>query len=168
MLRKLLFLGLLALGNLSHAAMSDTLNVRGTVDHPLTLTTDDLRAFPTQTMTEMPLTRQNGADAGKLLSLKGVRLRDLLEKVVLTVRDHNDVKKMIVVATATDGYRVVFSWAEIFNSPFGDSILVYYEKDGKALGEDEGHIAMISPKDTKTGPRHVKWLQTLEVRLIAD
>ena len=33
---------------------------------------------------------------------------------------------------------------------------------------DEGHIAMVSTKDIKTGPRHVKWLQTLEVRLVND
>lgn len=152
----------------AQAAMSDTLTVRGTVDHVLTLSVDDLRALPPQQLAEVALTRQNGADAGKLQNLKGVRLSDLLNKAVLTVRDHNDVKKMVVVATATDGYRVVFSWSEIFNSPAGEGMLVYFEKDGKPLGEDEGHIALVSAKDTKTGPRHVKWLQTLEVRLLND
>ena len=73
-----------------------------------------------------------------------------------------------VVAAATDGYRVDFSWSEIYNSPVGDSMLIYYEKDGNALGDEEGRIAMVSGKDVKTGPRHVKWLQSLDVRLIAD
>jgi DMSO/TMAO reductase YedYZ molybdopterin-dependent catalytic subunit len=159
---------LLLPGAVAHAAMSDTLSVRGAVEHPLTLSVDDLRAFPPQQLAEVQLTRQSGADAGKLQDLKGVRLADLINRAVPVVHDHNDVKKMIVVATATDGYRVVFSWSEIFNSPAGDGMLVYVEKDGKPLGEDEGRIAMISAKDTKTGPRHVKWLQTLEVRLIGD
>ena len=86
---------------------------------------------------------------------KGVRLADLINKAVPVTHDHNDVKKMIVVATATDGYRVVFSWSEIFNSPAGEGMIVYFEKDGQPLGEDEGHIAMVSTKDTKTGPRPV-------------
>jgi len=152
----------------AQAAVSDTLTVRGVVEHPLTLSVDDLRAMPPQQLAEVMLTKQNGADAGKLQNLKGVHLADLINKAVLVLHDHNDIKKMIVVATATDGYRVVFSWSEIFNSPAGDGMIVYFEKDGKPLGDDEGHIAMVSTKDTKTGPRHVEWLQTLEVRLIND
>ena len=159
---------LLSFGIAAQAAMSDTLTVRGTVEHVLTLGVDDLRAFPAQQLADVTLTRQNGAEAGKLQNLKGVRLADLINKAVLVVHDHNDVKKMIVVATATDGYRVVFSWSEIFNSPAGEGMIVYFEKDGQPLGEDEGRIAMVSTKDAKTGPRHVKWLQTLEVRLIND
>jgi len=123
----------------AHAAVSDTLTVRGVVEHPLTLTVDDLRAMPPQQLAEVMLTKQNGADAGKLQNLKGVRLADLINKAVLVVHDHNDIKKMIVVATATDGYSVVFSWSEIFNSPAGDGMIVYCEKDGKPLGDDEGH-----------------------------
>ncbi len=168
LLRSCLAALLFAFALAAHGAMSDTLTVRGAVEHPLTLSVDDLRAFPAQQLAEVALTRQNGAEAGTLQNLKGVRLSDLVNKAVLVVKDHNDIKKMIVVATATDGYRVVFSWSEIFNSPAGDGMIVYFEKDGKPLGEDEGRIAMVSTKDTKTGPRHVKWLQTLEVRLIND
>jgi DMSO/TMAO reductase YedYZ molybdopterin-dependent catalytic subunit len=168
LLRHCLAALLLTLGMTAHAAMSDTLTVRGAVEHPLTLSVDDLRAFPGQQLAEVTLTRQNGADARTLQNLKGVRLADLINKAVLVIHDHNDIKKMIVVATATDGYRVVFSWSEIFNSPAGDGMIVYFENNGKPLSDDEGRIAMVSAKDTKTGPRHVKWLQTLEVRLIND
>ena len=147
---------------------SEVLTVRGAVEHVLALSVDGLRAFPAQQIAELALTRQSGAEAGRLQNVRGVRLRDILDKAVLVTHDHNDVTKMIVVATATDGYRVVFSWSEIYNSPAGDGMIVYFEKDGKPLGGDEGRIAMVSGKDTKTGPRHVKWLQTLDVRLIAD
>ena len=75
---------------------------------------------------------------------------------------------MAVLAIASDGYTVVFSWSEIFNSPVGDGILVFFEKDGVPLGDDEGRIALISAKDIRTGPRHVKWLQSIEVRKIAE
>lgn len=169
LLRKLFFM--LALGAAVHAAAHPTdgdtakyvttrLAVTGTVEHALNLSVADLR--------QLPLVRQGGAKAGQLENLKGVRLRELLEQAVVVSRDHNDVKKMVVIATASDGYKVVFSWSELFNSPVGEGVLVYFEKDGQPLGDDEGRIAMVSSKDIRSGPRHVKWLQSIEVKKIAE
>lgn len=56
------------------------------------------------------------------------------------------------------------TWSELFNSPVGDGVLVYFEKDGVPLADNEGRIAMVSSKDLRPGPRHVKWLQSIEVR----
>ena len=47
-------------------------------------------------------------------------------------------------------------------------MIVFYERDGLPLKDDEGRIAMVSAKDTRTGPRHVKWLNGIEVRKIVD
>ena len=46
--------------------------------------------------------------------------------------------------------------------------MVFFEKNGQPLADSEGRIAMVSSKDTRTGPRHVKWLQNIEVKRIAD
>ena len=43
-----------------------------------------------------------------------------------------------------------------------------YERDGVRLLDNEGPLALVSLKDTRPGPRHVKWLQSIEVRLVAD
>jgi hypothetical protein len=43
---------------------------------------------------------------------------------------------------------------------------VVYERDGKALVDDEGPLALMSLKDTRPGPRHVKWLQSIELRVL--
>lgn len=148
--------------------MTESITVSGAVENTLKLQVDDLRKFPPQQVGEVPLICQTGANMGKLENLKGVRLRDILERAAVVSRDHNDVKKMIIIATASDGYKVVYSWSEIFNSPIGDGVMVFFEKDGKPLTEDEGRIAMISTKDIRSGPRHVKWLQAIEVRKIAE
>jgi len=47
-------------------------------------------------------------------------------------------------------------------------VIVYYEKNGKALDDNDGEIALISAKDIRTGPRHVKWLNGIEVRKLVD
>jgi DMSO/TMAO reductase YedYZ molybdopterin-dependent catalytic subunit len=100
--------------------------------------------------------------------LRGVRLRAVLERAQVKTVDHNTVKKLAVIASASDGYKVVFSWSELFNSELGDSVLVLFERDGKPLAPAEGPLALISGKDIRTGPRHVKWLQTVEVRQIVE
>lgn len=148
--------------------VTDKITVSGAVEHTLVLSVDDLRKFPQQQSGDISLQRQSGADAGKLEKLKGVLLRDILQQAAVVSHDHNDVKKLAVIAGASDGYKVVYSWSEIFNSPLGDGIIVYYEKDGAPLADSEGHIAMISAKDTRTGPRHVKWLQTITVKKVAE
>ena len=144
------------------------LRISGAVEHPLQLSVDDLRKFPPQKINEIPMVCQSGANLGNKENLKGVLLKDILEKAAVVSKEHNDVKKMVLIATASDGYKVVFSWSEVFNSAIGDGVMVYFEKDGKALGDDEGRIAMVSSKDIRTGPRHVKWLQASEVRKIVD
>jgi DMSO/TMAO reductase YedYZ molybdopterin-dependent catalytic subunit len=148
--------------------VTERLTVGGKVEHPLILTVDDLHQFPPQQLEEVALVRQSGADAGKIENLKGVYLRDILNRAALVTHDHNDVKKMFIVATASDGYKVVFSWSELYNSPIAEGVLVYWEKNGKPLADDEGHIALISTKDIRTGPRHVKWLQSIDVRQIDE
>jgi hypothetical protein len=50
----------------------------------------------------------------------------------------------------------------------GDGALVIYERDGAPLADDEGKIALVSLKDTRPGPRHVKWLQSIELRALGD
>ena len=152
-----------------HAALVTTsISVAGAVEHALALAVKDLRAFPTQKVSEVPLVCQSGANLGKIENFKGVRLRDILDRARVVAPGHNDVKKMVIIATASDGYSVVFSWSEIFNSPVGDGVYVFFEKDGMPLADDEGRIAMISTRDLRTGPRHVKWLQRIEVRKIVD
>lgn len=148
--------------------ITERITVSGAVTHPLVLDVAALRAFPPQQLAEVPLTRKSGDSAGKLEQLKGVLLRDILEKAAIVARDHNDVKKIAVIAIASDGYKVVFSWNEIFNSGAGDGMLVYFEKNGQPLADDEGRIALISARDIRTGPRHVKWLEAIEVKKIAD
>jgi DMSO/TMAO reductase YedYZ molybdopterin-dependent catalytic subunit len=147
-------------------AVASQLAVSGAVQQPLTLNVEELRQFEPSQIVEV---RLPGRDAGAAASvLKGVRLRAVLERAKLKTADHNTVKKLAIIAAASDGYKVVFSWNELFNAELGDSVIVVFERDGKPLAAAEGPLALISGKDTRTGPRHVKWLQSLEVRQIVD
>jgi hypothetical protein len=93
----------------------------------------------------------------------GCLLRDILAAAGPTERAPRDFRKSYVVATASDGYEVVFSWAELFISPIGDTVFVVYERDGAPLADDEGRLALIALSDLRPA-RHVKWLRALTLR----
>lgn len=142
--------------------------VTGAVESPLRLTVSDLRKLTQHEVNMGQLVCQSGDKVGDLGKIKGVRLKDIIEKAVVKTEEHNDVKKMVIIATASDDYKVVYSWTEIFNSPLGDGVIVFIEQNGKPLSDEEGKIAMVSTKDTRTGPRHVKWLNGIEVKKIVE
>ena len=95
-------------------------------------------------------------------------LRDVLAAAKPVEKERHDLRRSIVVATATDGYQAVFSWAELFLSPIGDGAMVIFERDGAPLSSNEGPLAIVSLKDTQPGPRHVKWVERIEVRRVAS
>ena len=140
--------------------------VSGAVQQPLSLGADDLRRLPADQIVTLTLpARQAGAPPSVV---KGVRLRAVLEQAKLVIADHNTVKKLAIIASASDGYTVVFSWSELFNATLGDAVLVVFERDAQPLPAAEGPLALISAQDLRTGPRHVKWLRSVEVRQIAE
>ena len=143
------------------------LSIGGRVLTGLTLDLDALREFPLQGPSDIPIRGRNGELLRTLFAYSGVRLTDILDKSVLVKGEHDDLKKTIIVATASDDYKALFSWNELYNTSVGEGVLVLYEKSGQPLDDNEGKIALISINDRHTGPRHVRWLSDIQVRMIA-
>lgn len=168
--RALLLIAAITMAGAAFAAdetATDRLVISGAVEHALTFSVDDLRQLPLQEVNEVRILNHKGDVVSDLKNVKGVRLRDILDKAVIKAPEHNDVKKMVIIATASDDYKAVFSWNEIYNSPLGDGVLVIFEADGQAL-EDEGPLVTVSTMDIRTGSRHVKWLIGIEVKKIVE
>jgi DMSO/TMAO reductase YedYZ molybdopterin-dependent catalytic subunit len=150
------------------AFAADDLVITGDVKRTLSLDVAALRAFPAAAQTTFRSTREVAGQPQPATELRGVRLLALLEHAALAEQDRLDWRKAVVVAIARDGYRAVFSWPELANTPGGGQVLVAHERDGTPLGPHEGPLALHAPSDTRTGPRHVKWLSRIEVRILRD
>ena len=145
--------------------------VTGNVEAKLVLSIGDLQRLPVQRVEDLRQVRMGGAaskDGEQTRRYAGVLLRDVLTSAKLVEKERHDLRRSIVVVTATDGYQAVFSWAELFLSPIGDGALVIFERDGAPLPQNEGPLALLSLRDTQPGPRHVKWLEKIEIRRIGD
>ena len=71
-----------------------------------------------------------------------------------------------VLAEAADGYRVLYSLAEL-DSDFQDSeVIVADTMNGSPLGEKQGPFKMVAPHD-KRPARWIRMLQSLTVMTVA-
>jgi DMSO/TMAO reductase YedYZ molybdopterin-dependent catalytic subunit len=150
------------------ARATDALAVVGDVKRPLSLSVAALREMPAAAQTSYRASREVSGQPASATELRGVRLLALLEQAALAERDRLDWRKTVVVAIARDGYRVAFSWPELANTAAGALVMVAYERDGAPLADSEGPLAIHAPGDTRSGPRHVKWVERIEVRILRD
>jgi DMSO/TMAO reductase YedYZ molybdopterin-dependent catalytic subunit len=130
--------------------------VAGDVPHPLTLTAADLKAMPRTTVTvtaDGTDEKYEGVLVGAVLSRAGAPLgRDLTGHAVATY----------VLASAKDGYQVVFSLAELDPAFTANEIIIADTVDGKPLFDYQGPLRLVAPHDRR-GARAVRMLQRLEV-----
>ena len=137
-------------------AAQTTLKISGSVAKPMTLTAQEIKALPRTTVSikdEGRDVKYEGVLVGEILRRAGAPLgRELTGAAVASY----------VVASAADGYRAVFSLAELDPAFTGSEIIVADTVDGKPLFEYQGPLRLVAPHDTR-GARSVRMLQSLEV-----
>ncbi len=140
-----------------------TIVVQGKVKEPKSITIDDLKKFKSNVIGDIAITNHKGEAKGVAKGLHGILLKDILENISLDVDNPKLFSAYYFTCIASDGYKVVFSWNEIFNTSTGNSTYIVIEKDGKPITSSDESILMISSQDFKTGRRYVKNLEKIVV-----
>ena len=144
----------------------NVVRINGRVRKPLVVSMEELCAMETEEFEDLFIVCGSGDPKGCIGSCRGVLLEDIIRKAEVIKEEHDDTKKMFLVASADDGYKVVFSWQEIFNSPVGGGVLILFEKDGKPLDQERKRVDLISAQDIFMGSRYVKGLTNIEVAMV--
>ena len=133
-----------------------TLIVGGDVATPLTLAVDDLKTLPRTTVEVQ--------EDGRTLKYEGVLVGELLKRagVPLGAELRGDAVASFIVASASDGYRAVFSLAEVDPAFTRNDIVVADTIDGKPLFAYQGPVRLVAPKDAR-GARSIRMLQRIDV-----
>jgi len=139
--------------------------VTGRVTTPLELGMEQLRAMDTEEIADLMIICGDGDPKGSIRNCRGVLLENIIRVADVIKEEHNDTKKMFIVVSAHDGYKVVFSWQEIFNTAVGGGVMILLERDGKFLDGEQGQLELISAEDYFAGSRYVKGLKNIEVVL---
>lgn len=139
------------------------LAVGGWVRHPLHLDASQLDAMEWTTVGDFDVICTLDGSHGVLPPVRAVRLGDLIEQADPAFEKRTDFKRVAIVAVGEDGYRALFSWAEVFNSPLGSGIVVTYDRIGARLPANAGSFALLARHDLATGPRYVRGLHSIEL-----
>jgi DMSO/TMAO reductase YedYZ molybdopterin-dependent catalytic subunit len=134
------------------------LKVSGAVSTPLTLTIVDLKAMPRKTLTVV------NPHEKKTEKYEGVAIEEILRKSGAPQGNalRGPAMATYVLAEAADGYRVVFSLAELDTGIADSEIIVADTMDGAPLGDKLGPFRLVAPHE-KRPARWVRMLRSITV-----
>ena len=134
------------------------LRIGGAVSTTLILTVADLKGMPRKKLSVV------NPHNKKTEIYEGVLLEDLLHKAGVTQGENLRGAAMAtyVLAEATDGYRVVFSLAELDSGILESGVIVADTIDGAGLGAKEGPFKLVAPHE-KRPARWVRMLKSITV-----
>jgi DMSO/TMAO reductase YedYZ molybdopterin-dependent catalytic subunit len=134
------------------------LRISGAVSTPLVLTVADLKKMPRKTLSVM-----NPHDKKKE-TYEGVLLEELLRKAGVPQGEKLRGSSMAtyVLAEAEDGYRVIFSLAELDSGILESEVIVADTLDGAPLADKQGPFRLVAPHE-KRPARWVRMLKSITV-----
>jgi hypothetical protein len=140
--------------------------ISGKVKTELKFSLADLNSMPTNVIGDISITNHKGEPKGLAKNMKGILLKDLFSKTEFPVEKPKELSAFYITCIASDGYKIVFSWNELFNTETGNHVFIVMEKDGLKIDGMEERILMISATDFKSGRRYLKGLQKIVVERV--
>jgi hypothetical protein len=134
-------------------AADPILKVTGEVEQALELKLSDLAAMPRKSVSAI----DHGNVKGQF---EGVTLYEILKKAGAPVGDklRGQAMELVVVISASDGYRASFGIAEL-DPAFTDNVVIVADtRDGKPMDSDQGPLRIIVPHEKK----HGRWVRMVE------
>lgn len=155
-LRNVVFCLFLSVAAVAYAEQAPTISVTGSVKQTLALTAADLAAMPRA----KAVTDNNGLQT----TYEGVWLSDVLKKAGVPLGSglRGAALAGYVLASASDGYQVVFSIGELDPEMTSGQYLLADTANGKPLFGENGAFRLVIPTD-KRGARSVRLLTKIEV-----
>jgi hypothetical protein len=99
-------------------------------------------------------------------NIKGILLKDIIDKAVIDISQPKLLSEVYITCIASDNYKVVFSWNELFNTDIGKYVMVITASDGKPAKDGQDRIAIIAGADQATGRRFVKSLTKIIIEQV--
>ena len=157
-MKKLIFLFLLYSGTTlaqSYGTQTHQFSITGKVKKGSVITMDSLNSYPLKTIGDIKVTDHTGTFKHQDDQLKGVLLKDILSHSQWAVANPKLFSTIYFTCVGSDGYKVVYSWNELFNTPVGDNVYIIMEKNGVKADQLPASLQMASMLDFKTGRRHM-------------
>jgi len=145
---------------------SETLKIEGKIKAEKIFSLSNLDAFPKIAIADQTLYNHKGKVKSTVKGIKSVLLKTVLESTEFIYDKPKELNEFYFAFTATNGYKVVFSWNEIYNTEAGNNFYIVTEMEGKKIKDMDQRILFISTADLKSGRRYIKALEKIQVKRI--
>ena len=145
---------------------TDEFNITGAVKHTLKFSLKDLLTFHQDSLGDLVIKNKRGEDKSTAKNMKGVLLKTVLDSAHIYAEKPKEFSEYIITLIASDNYKNVYSWNELFNTDIGKHVYIITEMDGKSITEMPDRILVLSLSDFNSGRRHLKGLTTINVKKI--
>lgn len=138
-------------------------SITGQVKNTSVITMDSLKSYQVNTIGDIAVTDHTGVLKYKDGQLKGILLKDVLSHTVLAASSPKLFSRFYFTCIASDGYGVVYSWNELFNTDVGNHVFIIIEKNGIKADKMPESIQLTATTDFKTGRRYLHNLDKVVV-----
>ena len=145
---------------------SETLKIEGKIKVEKTFSITELDTFPKVIIADQVLYNHKGEVKSTVKNMKGILLKTVFADIKFDYEKPKELNEFYFIFVATDGYKVVFSWNEIYNTEAGNNFYIVTEMEGKKLKDLDQRILFISTADLKSGRRFIKALEKIEVKRV--
>jgi hypothetical protein len=141
---------------------SNEFRIAGKVKAEKTITLQSLQRYKTVELKDVN-TSCSPKKQEKALSVKAVLLKDILDSVAFQYEKPRMLNQYYFLFAASDGYKMVFSFNEIYNTETGNNLYIVTEMNGVKAENMDSKILVLATKDIKSGTRNMKWLSKITV-----
>lgn len=162
MYRVLLFALLVFSSRLRAQNQTHTLKISGKVKVERVFSLEQLSAWPAVELGEV---NTSCSSKGKEMTpgVRGILLKAVLDSVAFQYQKAKNLGSYYFKLVSADGYTLVFSFGEIYNTETGNHLYLVTQMNGKKMADLENGILLLSPTDIRTGSRNMKWLKEIVV-----
>lgn len=141
---------------------TDAFKISGKVKNEKTITLADLKKYNSITLQNIN-TSCTAKQKEVAKEVKAVLLKDIMDSIAFEYESPRILNEFYFKFVASDGYTIVYSFNEIYNTQTGNNMYIVTEKDGKDISEMENRILLLTTSDIKTGKRNIKGLANIIV-----
>jgi hypothetical protein len=166
-MKKLLIIVFVLTGSVLYAQekvpATEQLTIEGKVEKPLVFSLKDAKNYTIVSVDSLVIYNHLRERKRVVKDIKGVLLKDILQKVTIDEKNAKLLSEFYFTCIAADGYKVVFSWNEIFNTEVGNHIMIATEADGVKGELMPDRLQLLSAADIATGRRFMKGISKIIV-----
>jgi hypothetical protein len=145
------------------AQQTSKFSIGGKVKNESIITMDSLKQYTIQTIGDIKVTDHTGAFKHEDDKLKGILIKDVLSHTIFDISSPKLLSTVYFQFVGADGYKVVYSWNELYNTEVGNHVYIIMEKNGIKSADMKESLQMTSMMDFKTGRRYLHNLDKIIV-----